>query len=499
MKATSVAPRIEGDWQNYTLNLSGKGMAKITINDYYYCKPTTIYVTVVDPMVSLDIDATTLYVVGQSLAIDSVTVTYMTGATKVLVEGEYTVSNVDMSFSGKKTITVTYNEYGKPITGEFVINVTDGFNALIASAKKQTYGIDETVSVNDFAVSAVADDGSKGIISEYTINNVDTSTTGTKTVTISFTNPNSGKVVSTTCTIQVLNLNQIIKDVPNVKYWHAGNFAASNNWNHAEQPGTGYETFVGKTYEGANGEIATGFNLTGHTAAQPMSGYNNLTVTNAKPYTLLGINGTIGFENTEIKSIGYYVDGDLSTVKNNGTLVPQEADVIKGNYANAYIVQVNLYDFEPGSTHTITYVAEIEAGFVDLCQWTVTMAEATNDAFVDTDKPNVNVIIIAGQSNACGASPITQSLKNQYSNVNYQNVYMQYKNTYVEGTNIYTASESGHFEKYYYGMGGFQSQHFGPEAGLATTWQPMKAQRMNSGSSSSTLLLVRPLPSGSMV
>ena len=406
-----------------------------------------------------------LYVVGDTLNL-TVTVNYAFGS-KVLADGEYTLSAHDMSFGGKKYITITYTENEKTVSTEVVIDVKEEFSSIIATPKKKTYNLNETVSKSDFTVTAVATDGSSGSVSNYTISNVDTSTVGVKKVTISYTNSKTGKVTSTTCEINVLNLKKVTgNEVPTIKYWHAGNFAASNNWNHVEQPGTGYESFVGKTYTGANGEIATGFNLTGHTAAQPMSGYNNLTVTNAKPYTLLGINGTVGFENTAIKSIGYYVDGDLSTVKNNGTLVPN-ANQYSGEYGMAYIVETNLYDFAPGSTHTITYVVEIEAGFIDLCQWTVTMAAASNDAFVDTDKPNVNVVIIAGQSNACGASPITQSLKNQYSNVNYQNVYMQYKNTYVEGTNIYTACESNSFEKYYYGMGGFQAQHFGPEAGLA--------------------------------
>ena len=413
--------------------------------------------------VSLSTDGSqTLYVVGDTLSIN-VKVNYNYGGSKILEADEYTLSAYDMSFGGKKNITITYTENEVTVSTDILIEVKDEFSSLIASPKKHTYNIGDTVNKADFTVSAVAADGSSGAVANYTISNVDTSTAGVKKVTISYTNNNTGKVISTTCEINVLNLKKVTSNqVPTVKYWHAGNFAASNDWNHVEVPGTGYESYVGKTYNGANGEISSGFNLTGHTAAQPMSGYNNLTVTNAKPYSLMGINGTIGFENATVKSMGYYVDGDLSTIKNNATLVDA------GNGNTAYIAQANLYDFAPGSTHTITFVVEIEAGFIDLCQWTVTMAEASNDAFVDTDKPNVNVIIIAGQSNACGASPIIQSLKNQYSNVNYQNVYMQYKNTYVNSDNtIGTACESSAFEKYYFGMGGFQSQHFGPEAGLA--------------------------------
>ena len=402
----------------------------------------------------------TLYAVGDSLNLN-IKVNYSYGS-KMLEAGDYTLSAYDMSFGGKKNITITYTENEKTVSTEIVIDVKDEFSSIIASPKKQTYNIGDTVSKSDFTVSAVSSDGSSGAVANYTISKVDTSTVGVKKVTISYTNNNTGKVISTTCEINVLNLKKVTgNQVPTIKYWHAGNFAASNNWNHVEVPGTGYESYVGKTYNGANGELASGFNLTGHTAAQPMSGYNNLTVKNAKPYSLMGINGTIRFESTAIKSMGYYVDGDLSTIKNNATLVDA------GNGNTAYIAQANLYDFAPGSTHTITYVVEIDAGFIDLCQWTITMAEASNDAFVDTDKPNVNVIVIAGQSNACGASPITQSLKNQYGNVNYHNVYMQYKNTYVEGNAIGTACKSSAFEKYYFGMGGFQSQHFGPEAGLA--------------------------------
>ena len=46
VQAASVTPNASGIWQDWELTFNGEGLAKITISDYYYCNPTTIYVSV---------------------------------------------------------------------------------------------------------------------------------------------------------------------------------------------------------------------------------------------------------------------------------------------------------------------------------------------------------------------------------------------------------------------------------------------------------------------
>ena len=63
---------------------------------------------------------------------------------------------------------------------------------------------------------------------------------------------------------------------------------------------------------------------------------------------------------------------------------------------------------------------------------------------------------------------ITQDAINRFANINYANVYIKYKNVYTnDGVNVYTKNENEKFEKYTFGVGGYNSDSIGPEAALA--------------------------------
>ncbi|MBR5569861.1 MAG: hypothetical protein IKW10_03110 [Oscillospiraceae bacterium] len=47
VRGTTATPYAGCNWQDLTIQFTGTGLAKVTISDYYYCQPTTIYVNVV--------------------------------------------------------------------------------------------------------------------------------------------------------------------------------------------------------------------------------------------------------------------------------------------------------------------------------------------------------------------------------------------------------------------------------------------------------------------
>ena len=48
VRGTTATPYAGCNWQDLTIKFTGTGLAKVTISDYYYCQPTTIYVNVVE-------------------------------------------------------------------------------------------------------------------------------------------------------------------------------------------------------------------------------------------------------------------------------------------------------------------------------------------------------------------------------------------------------------------------------------------------------------------
>ena len=137
---------------------------------------------------------------------------------------------------------------------------------------------------------------------------------------------------------------------------------------------------------------------------------------------------------------------------------------------------MNCADFEPGEAYQVHWVLVFEDGLVPLADWTVNMADATaSDAmFVDTKKPNANVIIMAGQSNMFGPAPLTQEIIDKYANVDYSNVFIKYANINFDvdanGKVLNTMStvfSNSDFQKYEVGIGAQGNTYFGPELALA--------------------------------
>ena len=477
-----------------------------TVNQWVRSTPVKEYATEVvkgfEPMNGeLTVNGPTMYSVGDTLNVDSVTVGYRDVPAQTKTSG-FTVGSVDMTTSGRKTVSISYKENGNTIYSTFAINVKDAFNAIIATPNKNIYNTGYTLTAADFNVSAIASDGTKGDISGgCTISNVDMSTAGQKTVTITYTNPASGKTISTTCQINVVNTTVLSKDkahnlvyfVPDTFYLGSSQTAYMySQYTKAELNNTElYTLYVGEFPGGANGEKATGFNNYAYPVTGDVIAKNNIalghaqygmTITDAIPWTTVGAGFIAGYDTPAI-GVGYYIDGDVNTLKyhepdffNKYLNDPNYAGFLDlyGTEGFKAGTKFTLTDFEAGSKHTVTWVVVFEDGIQKVSDWTITMKSSFGDSnyFKDTpEKPNVNVVVLSGQSNAAGATVITQNDINKYSSIDYKNVYIQYKNVYFDGAgNLIENDENmmnGGFEEYQFGISGFQSNTFGPEAALA--------------------------------
>ncbi len=449
----------------------------------------------------------TLYVVGDTLHL-TVKANYAYHSSKTLADNEYTVSEHDMTIGGKKNLTITYTENEKTVSTNIWVDVKDDFNAIIVTPKKTMFKPSDRLTTADFTVNAIASDGTKGDITNFDISSVDMTTVGKKTVTISYTNKITGKVTSATCTIEVVNTTMLEGNNAHKQYWfdpfqfYLGNNSPLFYKNYSSSANDPYPSvaypYLGEFPGGANGEQATGFfNWFGECEylvdkypnnwkeLSPSGWYVNmgngqygLTITEALPWTTVGVGFITGYDEPVV-GVGYYIDGDVETLKYSAPdyfkkLVQSDPNYqgFIDQYGNEGIVantKLTLSDFAAGSTHTITWVVVFEDGIQKVTDWTIKMkSNFGGESFKDTEKPNVNVIVLSGQSNAAGATVIDQNAINKFANVDYKNVYIKYKNVYTnDGVNVFTQNENSGFEKYAFGIGGYYDTTFGPEAALA--------------------------------
>lgn len=112
----------------------------------------------------------------------SILVKYTDGTSETMTTG-FEVSGFDSSSVGKKTITVTYKTH----TATFKVIVYDLSGIRITSfPSKVYYKIGETFDPSGLTVAEVRQDGTEKEITDYDISGFDSSTAGSKTITVSY-------------------------------------------------------------------------------------------------------------------------------------------------------------------------------------------------------------------------------------------------------------------------------------------------------------------------
>ena len=210
----------------YTLSAPDMGTAgtktvTVTYEESGIEKTATFSITVNAPAPVLDsIEVTenptkTTYTVGDTFNPSGLEVTahYTNGgADKVLTSGEYTLSTPDMSTSGTKTITVTYEEDGVEKTATFDITVNAPVPVLDSievteNPTQTTYTVGDTFDAAGLEVTAHYTNGGADKVltsGEYTLSTPDMSVAGTKTITVTYEEDGVEKTATFNITVNAL-------------------------------------------------------------------------------------------------------------------------------------------------------------------------------------------------------------------------------------------------------------------------------------------------------
>ena len=426
------------------------------------------------------------YAVGDTLNL-IVTANYSGGITKILDASDYTIEGADLSTIGAKVITITYTECDKTVETALQTRAV-GITGIYAEASIDRFELGKNVSDNNFKVYATANDGSIAEVSDFSISGLNSNVAGTQQAIVTFGG------YTTTCKITFVDVPKIdtSKNIK-VKFWN-GNVAVFGNsltsqvtFPRGDNAATALLGSFGEsaTRVKVNGTYYDG-NLYNNIMGTPVTlndakGYIDVSVTDARPNTWVGHVSNIGFEK-KVVDAGYYFDDDLLSYESctvNGGFVNQHWSSEEEAQANGYWVQIyaatRLDDFElnDSKSHTVKWVVKFEDGTsVVIGEWAFKMAELSGDMYEETAKPNANVIILAGQSNATGHAPLTDAIKNGAANYDFSNIYIHYKTS--DGTDFTHAKQSNAgFDQYVPGMSGWvnpdatDAEYFGPELGLA--------------------------------
>ena len=415
------------------------------------------------------------------------------------VTDDVTFSGYDPYTVGANVITVTYTSEDVSVSTTYIVRFIVPVN-LTVEPKKSLYNVGE-VKAKDFKVTVYDSTGVATTLSNFNISvNGNINVAGHVNVTIT-----SGDL-SATCTILMWNMNKLEGNNMHTMHYSVPVLFNVSGWsNHTL--GNTYVNLAGTTQTiPGTGEVVSGMSYannlkwnssspTGYVYTRGTDG--NLTVKNASRYTTLGIEYWLGYD-TAVSAVGYYFDGDMSTLQFAGPACDISPENVYYQFLGTNAFRTNyltcdLYDFKPGSTHTVHWVAIFGDGIQTFAEWTVTMKEETaNDGAyeVDPNKPNVNVIILAGQSNAAGSAPITDDIRAQYGDKQFSNVFINYINQEAVGNTVTTYFTNGdNFDMYKLGIGGFGANYFGPELGLA--------DYLSTNASDEAWYIIKYAPSGS--
>lgn len=187
VNATYDDGRVE-ETTSYTLSNPDMSTAGVkTVNVAYETQSTTFDIVVIE-IIKIEITALPAkleYYKGDTLDTSGMLIStvWTDGSKEVLTDG-YTVSDLDSSEAGEKTITVTYQSFTAMFTVEVV---PDAVGIRISHYPIKTYyKIGELLDLTGLVVVVVRQDGTEKEITDYTVSGFDSSKAGAKTITVSY-------------------------------------------------------------------------------------------------------------------------------------------------------------------------------------------------------------------------------------------------------------------------------------------------------------------------
>ena len=209
--------KIVNDYSISTPNMSTIGEKDVTVTytENEITKTAPYKITVSNPVVpkklssiSLSGNYPTVFEVGDTFSYLGLVVTaiYDDGSTKNV--NDFTVEAPNMSSSGTKSVCVSYTEEDITKTASYNITVNDKViptvtltSITLSGSYKTTFDVGDTFSYTGLKVTAHYSDSSSKEVNSYSVSGPDLSTSGSKTVTVSYSENNVTKTATYSITV----------------------------------------------------------------------------------------------------------------------------------------------------------------------------------------------------------------------------------------------------------------------------------------------------------
>lgn len=158
-------------------------------------KATIIWTAKPEKLNIVSLPTKTKYLVGDTFDLSGLecNVLYSNGKT-YSVDGELSYSAVDLSEPGKQLVTISCTEDGTALTASFGIEIVAKITGIRISKfpDKVYYKIGDVIDLSGMEVVTVGGDGNENVITDYTVTGFDSSTSGSKTLIVSYNTETDG-------------------------------------------------------------------------------------------------------------------------------------------------------------------------------------------------------------------------------------------------------------------------------------------------------------------
>lgn len=158
-------------------------------------KATIIWVAKPEKLNIETLPTQTRYMTGDTLSLDGLKCNILYSNKKTYTpDEEISYSPVDMTTPGKQLVTISCVEDGKTLTATFNIEIISRMAGIRISSypSKVYYKIGESLDLSGLEVVVVDGLGNESVLTDYTVSGFDSSTAGSKTITVSYNTTTNG-------------------------------------------------------------------------------------------------------------------------------------------------------------------------------------------------------------------------------------------------------------------------------------------------------------------
>ena len=211
--STAVIPSTDYTLSTPDMSTSGVKTITVTYTEGDITATTTFNITVTAALTGIEITNypyTTVYAIGDTVDLTGLEVSaiYSDSSTEILSSSDYTVSTPDMTSTGVKTLTITYDTFTTTFDITVYTNVVSSITLDTTNAQT-TFTIHQPFSYTGLVVTAVYTDGTSAVTTDFSVSNVNTNYTMTTQARVTYTGANKNGNITAAYSVTIVGYRNL--------------------------------------------------------------------------------------------------------------------------------------------------------------------------------------------------------------------------------------------------------------------------------------------------